>query len=95
MAAAPDLQGGASLNMLAPGVCSTSPERINALMSAQPNDTKIADGADLRFGSGNRTIRSEDAPLLTGRGQFTDDLDVAGQAYAAFVTDHSRPCRHS
>ena len=71
--------------MLAPGVCSTSPERINALMSAQPNDTKIADGADLRFGSGNHTIRSEDAPLLTGRGQFTDDLDVAGQAYAAFV----------
>ena len=81
--------------MLAPGVCSTSLERINALMSAQPNDTKIADGADLRFGSGNYAIRSEDAPLLTGRGQFTDDLDVAGQAYAAFVTDHSRPCRHS
>ena len=54
-------------------------------MSAQPTLTKIADGADLRFGSGNRDIRTEDAPLLTGRGKFTDDLDVAGQAHAAFV----------
>ena len=54
-------------------------------MSAQRNETQQADGAGLRFGSGHRAIRSEDAPLLTGRGQFTDDLNVAGQVHAAFV----------
>ena len=65
--------------------------RIETLMSAQPNETQQADGADLRFGSGHRAIRSEDAPLVTGRGQFTDDLDVAGQAHAAFVRDRLSP----
>jgi aerobic carbon-monoxide dehydrogenase large subunit len=54
-------------------------------MSKQPNDTQLADGEALRFGSGHRTIRSEDGPLLAGRGKFTDDLDVAGQVHAAFV----------
>ena len=54
-------------------------------MSAQRNETQQADGAGLRFGSGYCTVRSEDAPLLTGRGQFTDDLDISGQAHAAFV----------
>src|SRR3990170_3364472 len=39
----------------------------------------------LRFGSDRGARRSEDAPLLTGRGRFTDDLGVAGQAHAAFV----------
>jgi len=29
--------------------------------------------------------RKEDERLLTGRGRFTDDVSVAGQAYAAFV----------
>jgi carbon-monoxide dehydrogenase large subunit len=38
----------------------------------------------LRFGAaGGR--RSEDGPLLTGRGRFTDDLDRPGAAHAAFV----------
>jgi carbon-monoxide dehydrogenase large subunit len=39
----------------------------------------------LRFGSDRDARRSEDGPLLTGRGRFTDDVSVAGQAYAAFV----------
>ncbi|OGL11005.1 MAG: hypothetical protein A3I14_02055 [Candidatus Rokubacteria bacterium RIFCSPLOWO2_02_FULL_73_56] len=39
----------------------------------------------MRFGSDRGARRSEDAPLLTGRGRFTDDLGVAGQAHAAFV----------
>ena len=39
----------------------------------------------LRFGSDRGARRSEDATLLTGRGRFTDDLGVAGQAHAAFV----------
>lgn len=39
----------------------------------------------LRFGSDRDALRSEDEPLLTGRGRFTDDVTVPGQAYAAFV----------
>ncbi|HEY5163390.1 MAG TPA: hypothetical protein VII81_10310, partial [Terriglobales bacterium] len=54
-------------------------------MSAQRSETQNADGAGLRFGSGQHAIRSEDAPLVTGCGKFTDDLDMAGQAHAAFV----------
>lgn len=41
--------------------------------------------APLRFGSSRGAPRSEDDPLLRGRGRFTDDLRVAGEAYAAFV----------
>ena len=39
----------------------------------------------LRFGSDRGALRSEDEPLLTGRGRFTDDIDVSGQAHAVFV----------
>ena len=39
----------------------------------------------LRFGSGRDAIRSEDEPLVTGAGKFTDDINLPGQAYAAFV----------
>jgi carbon-monoxide dehydrogenase large subunit len=38
-----------------------------------------------RFGSDCGTLRSEDQPLLTGLGHFTDDLNLPGQAYAVFV----------
>lgn len=38
---------------------------------------------DLRFGRG--TPRSEDEPLLTGRGRYADDLRPAGCAFAAFL----------
>lgn len=39
----------------------------------------------LRFGSDRDLLRSEDEPLLTGRGRFTDDIAVPGQLYAAFA----------
>ena len=39
----------------------------------------------LRFGSAAGGRRSEDGPLLTGRGRFTDDVDLAGQVHAAFA----------
>jgi carbon-monoxide dehydrogenase large subunit len=39
----------------------------------------------LRFGSGRQTLRSEDPPLVTGNGRFTDDVNVDGQAYAVFL----------
>ena len=42
-------------------------------------------GVDLRFGSGKDALRSEDVPLVTGQGRFTDDIAVPGQAHAAFV----------
>ncbi|KPK06040.1 MAG: hypothetical protein AMJ64_10090, partial [Betaproteobacteria bacterium SG8_39] len=38
-----------------------------------------------RFGSDHGMPRSEDDPLLTGRGRFTDDLRPPGHAHAAFV----------
>ena len=38
-----------------------------------------------RFGSDHGALRSEDEPLLTGGGRFTDDLNVPGQAYGVFV----------
>lgn len=34
---------------------------------------------------GERTPRKEDARLLTGRGQFTDDIQLAGMLHIAFV----------
>ena len=39
----------------------------------------------LRFGSGQNTLRSEDPPLVTGQGRFTDDVSVPGAAHACFV----------
>ena len=38
-----------------------------------------------RAGIGQPVIRKEDAALLTGQGHFSDDLDLAGQAYAVMV----------
>jgi carbon-monoxide dehydrogenase large subunit len=38
-----------------------------------------------RYGSDIDTLRSEDAPLLTGAGRFTDDINVTGQAHGVFV----------
>src|SRR2546423_11777721 len=39
----------------------------------------------IRFGSDHGAVRSEDEPLLTGRGRFVDDVNVAGQVYGVFV----------
>ena len=58
-------------------------------MSVGPGATKTSRSAPpeagLRFGSGHHAIRSEDAPLVTGAGKFTDDIDLPAQAHAAFV----------
>lgn len=42
-----------------------------------------------QFGVGQPVRRKEDARLLTGQGQFTDDIDLDGQLYAAFVRSTS------
>jgi len=44
-----------------------------------------ASGDALRFGSATGGRRSEDGPLLTGRGRFIDDVDRPGQVHAAFA----------
>lgn len=41
--------------------------------------------SSLRFGTATGGRRSEDGPLLTGRGRFTDDVDLPGQVHAVFV----------
>ena len=41
--------------------------------------------SSLRFGTAAGGRRSEDGPLLTGGGRFTDDVDLPGQAHAAFA----------
>jgi len=38
-----------------------------------------------KFGIGQPVLRSEDPKLVQGRGSYTDDLNVAGQAYAVMV----------
>jgi carbon-monoxide dehydrogenase large subunit len=38
-----------------------------------------------RFGSSHSNLRSEDLPLITGRGRFTDDISMPGQVYGVFV----------
>jgi carbon-monoxide dehydrogenase large subunit len=42
-------------------------------------------GDALRFGRDAGGRRSEDGPLLQGRGRFTDDVDLPGQAHAVFL----------
>ena len=38
-----------------------------------------------RFGSSQSNMRSEDLPLITGKGRFTDDISLPNQAYGVFV----------
>ena len=39
----------------------------------------------LKFGIGQPVLRTEDPKLLTGCGEYTDDYNAAGQAYAVFL----------
>jgi aerobic carbon-monoxide dehydrogenase large subunit len=39
----------------------------------------------IRFGSDRETLRSEDLPLITGQGRFTDDIVVPNQACGLFL----------
>jgi carbon-monoxide dehydrogenase large subunit len=45
----------------------------------------LSESDPLRFGSGSGGRRSEDGPLLTGRGRFTEDIALPGQVHAVFV----------
>lgn len=45
----------------------------------------ITERTTARYGSDGDALRSEDIPLLTGAGRFTDDISLPGQAYGAFV----------
>src|SRR5947208_5633805 len=41
-----------------------------------------------RYAIGQRVPRSEDPVLVSGKGRFTDDVNLAGQVYAAIVRSH-------
>jgi aerobic carbon-monoxide dehydrogenase large subunit len=43
----------------------------------------------LKFGIGQPAPRKEDPTLVTGRGRFTDDVDLPGQAFAHPLRSHS------
>jgi carbon-monoxide dehydrogenase large subunit len=47
--------------------------------------TEPATQATQRFGSAQHALRLEDTALIIGEGRFTDDIDLPGQAHAAFV----------
>jgi carbon-monoxide dehydrogenase large subunit len=48
-------------------------------------DTNVFDPTRLKFGIGQPVPRAEDPTLLTGRGRYTDDQALPGQAYAVMV----------
>ena len=52
-------------------------------------EPKLPDASDrwaiAKFGIGQPVLRSEDPQLVRGEGRFTDDVGVAGQAYAVMV----------
>ena len=52
-------------------------------------EPKLPDASDrwaiAKFGIGQPVLRSEDPKLVRGEGRFTDDVGVAGQAYAVMV----------
>ena len=47
--------------------------------------TNMMQTTPTRFGSDQGALRSEDEPLITGHGRFTDDLCAPDQAYAGFL----------
>jgi carbon-monoxide dehydrogenase large subunit len=57
-------------------------------LTSKPNPlaaTAIATDSPARFGSGQSVRRLEDDALLVGAGQFTSDMDAAGQASLFFL----------
>ena len=48
-------------------------------------DTLPIDPTRLKFGIGQPVTRAEDPTLLTGRGRYTDDISLPGQAWAVIV----------
>ena len=56
---------------------------MNTATQATPNPS--IDTSNARFGSGQAVRRLEDDLLLTGKGQFTDDVTLPDQAYLVFL----------
>jgi carbon-monoxide dehydrogenase large subunit len=48
-------------------------------------DTMMPDGTTLRFGIGQPVPRNEDPILLTGKGRYSDDVSLPGQAHGVMV----------
>jgi carbon-monoxide dehydrogenase large subunit len=62
------------------------------LRAERPED-RAAPSDTTRFGSSRPSVRSEDAPLVSGHGRFTDDIALSNQAYAVFVRSPVAPAR--
>ena len=58
------------------------PGRAATVFGDRANVTTVN---QFRFGAGGDTLRAEDGPLLTGQGNFTDDINLPRQAHAVFV----------
>ena len=56
---------------------------MNTATQTTPNPS--IDTSNARFGSGQAVRRLEDDLLLTGKGQFTDDVTLPDQAYLVFL----------
>ena len=53
-----------------------------------PDDTTRC-SPNLKFGIGQSVPRKEDPKLITGRGRYTDDVDLPGQAFAHPLRSHA------
>jgi carbon-monoxide dehydrogenase large subunit len=61
---------------------SPQPQTIHRSMDDRTTETALA---LTKFGVGQPVRRSEDPVLLRGKGRYTDDVNLAGQAYAVMV----------
>src|SRR5260370_41445572 len=64
----------------------SDPDRWEPKPSDPPDRWAIA-----KFGIGQPVRRTEDPKLVRGEGRFTDDVGVAGQAYAGVVRSRHAP----
>ena len=64
--------------------------------TAARSDERLATGqlAVEKFAVGQSVPRKEDPMLLRGKGHYTDDVSLPGQAYAVMVRSQHRAWRH-
>src|SRR5579871_5126430 len=53
--------------------------------AAKENKRSGKDDAMANDGIGDRVLRKEDKRFITGRGRYTDDINVAGVQHAVFI----------
>ncbi|MBK5961572.1 carbon monoxide dehydrogenase [Rhodoplanes elegans] len=63
----------------------TSPDDARLAGSRKPLPDSLPHWSDARFAVGQPVPRTEDPVLVRGQGRYTDDIALAGQAYAVMV----------